>query len=75
MSGNEAAASGPDNKEKPGDVLQNVNPDQRETAAKEAKQKGEKRKAEPGKAPNTRDEMETWRHNLAVKKQKLLLLL
>uniref|UniRef100_A0A3Q3WPP1 17S U2 SnRNP complex component HTATSF1 n=1 Tax=Mola mola TaxID=94237 RepID=A0A3Q3WPP1_MOLML len=52
VSSNEAAASEPDNKplekEKPGDDSQNVNPDQRETPAKEAKQKGEKRKAEPG---------------------------
>uniref|UniRef100_A0A671VM93 17S U2 SnRNP complex component HTATSF1 n=1 Tax=Sparus aurata TaxID=8175 RepID=A0A671VM93_SPAAU len=30
------------------DATQNTNPDQQETAAKEAKQKGEKRKADPG---------------------------
>lgn len=67
MSSNEAAASEPDNKplekEKPGDASQNVNPDQCETPAKEAKQKGEKRKAEPGKVTNTRDERETQRSN------------
>ncbi|XP_060911239.1 HIV Tat-specific factor 1 [Labrus mixtus] len=33
---------------KPGDATQNLNPDSSETTAKEPKQKGEKRKAEPG---------------------------
>ncbi|KAM3601987.1 uncharacterized protein V6R79_022335 [Siganus canaliculatus] len=48
------AATGPDSKkekEKPGeprDVAQKLNPDQHETPAKDAKQKGEKRKADPG---------------------------
>ncbi|KAI3373214.1 hypothetical protein L3Q82_006529 [Scortum barcoo] len=35
-------------KEQPGDASQNLNQDQHEKPAKEAKQKGEKRKAEPG---------------------------
>ncbi|XP_042355907.1 HIV Tat-specific factor 1 [Plectropomus leopardus] len=35
-------------REKPGDAAQNLNTGQQETPAKEAKQKGEKRKAEPG---------------------------
>ncbi|XP_040907042.1 HIV Tat-specific factor 1 [Toxotes jaculatrix] len=35
-------------KEKPGDATQKTNPDQHESQAKEPKQKGEKRKAEPG---------------------------
>ena len=40
-------------KQKTGDATQNLNPDQQGTLAKEAKQKGEKRKAEPGKAKST----------------------
>lgn len=40
--------SKPSEKEKPGEATQK--PDQHESPAKEAKQKGEKRKAEPGKA-------------------------
>lgn len=36
-------------KEKPVDPLPNPVPEQQETSAKEAKQKGEKRKPEPGK--------------------------
>ncbi|XP_030293198.1 17S U2 SnRNP complex component HTATSF1 [Sparus aurata] len=52
VSSTKPAASEPDGKpsgkEKPGDATQNTNPDQQETAAKEAKQKGEKRKADPG---------------------------
>ncbi|XP_030009857.1 17S U2 SnRNP complex component HTATSF1 isoform X2 [Sphaeramia orbicularis] len=41
--------SKPPEKEKPAEVTQNLNPDQREAPAKEVKQKGEKRKAsEPG---------------------------
>ncbi|XP_073335164.1 17S U2 SnRNP complex component HTATSF1 [Pagrus major] len=54
VSSTEPAASKPDSKpsekEKPGDATQNpnLNPDQHETSAKEAKQKGEKRKAEQG---------------------------
>ncbi|XP_045895493.1 HIV Tat-specific factor 1 isoform X2 [Micropterus dolomieu] len=41
-----APDSKPSEKEKPGDAT--LNPDQNETPAKDAKQKGEKRKAEPG---------------------------
>ncbi|XP_071362129.1 17S U2 SnRNP complex component HTATSF1 [Trachinotus anak] len=52
VSSTDAAAPKPDGKpsekQKPGDASQNPNPDQQETVAKEAKQKGEKRKAEPG---------------------------
>ncbi|XP_070699212.1 17S U2 SnRNP complex component HTATSF1 [Pempheris klunzingeri] len=52
VSSTEPAAAKPDSKpsvkEKPVDATQSPNPDQRETPAKEAKQKGEKRKAEPG---------------------------
>lgn len=61
VSSTKPAASEPDGKpsgkEKPGDATQNTNPDQQETAAKEAKQKGEKRKADPGKETSaTREE-------------------
>lgn len=50
-----APDSKPSEKEKPGDAT--LNPDQNETPTKDAKQKGEKRKAEPGKAtPTTREE-------------------
>lgn len=49
---NNAAVSSTDpaapEKEKPGDDAQKPKPEQQETPAKEAKQKGEKRKAEPG---------------------------
>lgn len=49
---NNAAVSSTDpaapEKEKPGDYTQKQEADQRETPAKEAKQKGEKRKVEPG---------------------------
>uniref|UniRef100_A0A7N6ACN8 17S U2 SnRNP complex component HTATSF1 n=1 Tax=Anabas testudineus TaxID=64144 RepID=A0A7N6ACN8_ANATE len=40
--------SKPSAEPKPGDAVQNPNPEQQENQAKEAKQKGEKRKAEPG---------------------------
>ncbi|CAJ1063606.1 HIV Tat-specific factor 1 isoform X1 [Xyrichtys novacula] len=40
--------SKPSEKEKPNDTTKNLNPDQTEASAKEPKQKGEKRKAEPG---------------------------
>ncbi|KAM6912096.1 17S U2 SnRNP complex component HTATSF1 isoform 1-T3 [Lycodopsis pacificus] len=40
--------SKPSEKEKPGDSSKNQDPDQHETAAKEDKQKGEKRKPDPG---------------------------
>lgn len=40
--------SKPSEREKPGDAAKIPNPDQHEATAKEAKQKGEKRKAEPG---------------------------
>lgn len=57
MSSSDPAASEsdkkPPEKEKPGDVKQTTNPDQHETPAKEARQKGEKRKAEPGKVSVT----------------------
>lgn len=43
----------PSEKEKPGDATQNLKPDQHETPAEEAKQKGEKRKAEQGKGTST----------------------
>lgn len=61
VSSTKPAASEPDGKpsgkEKPGDATQNTNPDQQETAAKEANQKGEKRKADPGKETSaTREE-------------------
>ncbi|XP_049893308.1 HIV Tat-specific factor 1 [Epinephelus moara] len=52
VSGTEPAAPKPDSKpsekEKPGNAAQKTEPVQQETPCKEAKQKGEKRKAEPG---------------------------
>ncbi|XP_018547074.1 HIV Tat-specific factor 1 [Lates calcarifer] len=52
VSSTEPAALKPDSKpsekQQPGDATQNPNPEQHETPTKEAKQKGEKRKAEPG---------------------------
>lgn len=41
-------AKKPSDKEKPADGVQNVDPKQQESPAKEQKQKGEKRKLEPG---------------------------
>lgn len=70
MSSNNPVASEPDKKpsekEKPEDATQNPNPDQHDIAAKEVKQKGEKRKAEPGKVTTTaREERDKQRSNLA----------
>ncbi|KAA8586782.1 17S U2 SnRNP complex component HTATSF1 [Etheostoma spectabile] len=52
VSSSNPAAPEPDSKslekKKPEDAIQNPDPDQAETAAKEAKHKGEKRKADPG---------------------------
>lgn len=52
VSSTDPATPKPDSKPsaepKPGDAVQNPNPEQQENQAKEAKQKGEKRKAEPG---------------------------
>ncbi|KAM6983444.1 17S U2 SnRNP complex component HTATSF1 [Tautogolabrus adspersus] len=51
VSSNDPAAPEKDGKpseKKPGDATQNLNPDSSETPAKDPKQKGEKRKAEPG---------------------------
>lgn len=65
------AASEPDSKpsekEKPGDAAQNLNPDQHETLAKEAKQKAEKRKAEQGKVTTTtREEIHNWNPQMLI---------
>lgn len=62
MSSTNSAASKPDSKpseeQKPGDAIKNSNQEQHETPAKEAKQKGEKRKAEPGDVTcTTKDKM------------------
>lgn len=48
VSSTDPADSKSPEKEKPGNAAQNKNPDQQETPAKDAKQKGEKRKADPG---------------------------
>lgn len=57
VSSTDPAASKPDSKpseeQKPGDAIQNPNPEQHVTPTKEAKQKGEKRKADPGDVTST----------------------
>lgn len=65
MSSTDTAAPETDSKpsEKEKKVDANPNPKEPETPAKEAKQKGEKRKAEPGKVTSTiREESEKTAH-------------
>lgn len=74
MSSTKPAAPGPDSKapekapekEKPADPTPDSASDQHETSAKEAKQKGEKRKPEPGKQANCHTNMNLIRNFAAV---------
>ncbi|AWO99911.1 putative HIV Tat-specific factor 1 isoform 2 [Scophthalmus maximus] len=52
VSGAEAADSKPSVKQAAGNATENLDPEQQESAAKEAKQKAEKRKADPGLPPD-----------------------